>query len=88
MHHFSLKAEEQMSLSQSVQHYFGGDGDKWITGGIWGYFPNATYILCPFHLKKRLRESLSVNKAEQKLILKAIINSIANAGENSRVIFY
>jgi len=68
MHSFSLKAEEEMSLSQSQKHYFGGDGDKWITGGIRDYFPNATYILCPFHLNKRLRESLPGRKAEQKLI--------------------
>ena len=68
MYNFSLKAEEQMSLSQSVKHYFGADGDRWITTGIRDYFPNATYILCPFHLNKRLQESLPGNKTQQKLI--------------------
>ena len=68
MYNFSLKAEEEMSLSQSVRHYFGGDGDRWITTGIRDYFPNATYILCPFHLNKRLQESLPGNKTQQKLI--------------------
>ena len=75
LYHFSLKAEEQMSLSQSQEHYFGGDGDKWITTGIRDYFPNATYILCPFHLNKRLRESLPANKAEQKLIRSYLLSN-------------
>ena len=61
MHSFSLKAEEELNLSQSQKHYFGADGDRWITTGIRDYFPEA---------------------------LKAIINSIAIAGDNSRVIFY
>jgi len=68
MYQFSLKAEEEMALSQSQRHYFGGDGDTWITSGIRDYFPNATYLLCRFHLNKRLRESLPGRKTEQKLI--------------------
>jgi hypothetical protein len=68
MYHFSLRAEEELSLSQSKKHYFGADGDRWITAGIRDYFPQATYLLCGFHLNKRLRESLPANKQEQKLI--------------------
>jgi hypothetical protein len=68
MYNFSLKAEEKLNLSQSVRHYFGADGDKWITAGIRDYFPEATYLLCCFHLNKRLRESLPGNKTQQKLI--------------------
>jgi len=68
MYNFSLKAEEELSLSQSVKHYFGADGDRWITSGIRDYFPKATYLLCRFHLNKRLRESLPGNKTQQKLI--------------------
>jgi len=68
MHSFSLKAEEELALSQSQRHYFGGDGDRWITSGIRDYFPQATYFLCGFHLNKRLRESLPGRKAEQKVI--------------------
>ncbi|HOF03719.1 MAG TPA: UPF0236 family protein [Atribacterota bacterium] len=68
MDNFSLRAEEELNLSQAKRHYFGADGDKWITAGIRDYFPNATYLLCRFHLNKRLRESLPGNKVEQKLI--------------------
>ncbi len=68
MYHFSLKGEEELALSQSQEHYFGGDGDGWITSGIRDYFPQATYLLCRFHLFKRLRESLPGRKDEQKVI--------------------
>ena len=68
MYHFSLKAEEELALSQSKRHYFGGDGDRWITSGIRDYFPNATYLLCRFHLNKRLREALPAKKPAQKSI--------------------
>jgi hypothetical protein len=68
MYNFSLKAEEELCLSQSVKHYFGADGDRWITTGIRDYFPEATYLLCCFHLNKRLKETLPGNKAQQKLI--------------------
>jgi hypothetical protein len=62
MHSFILKAEEQMSLSQSVKHYFGGDGDRWITTGIRDYFPNATYILCPSETRNILAAEKSTHK--------------------------
>ena len=68
MYNFSLKAEEELNFSQSKRHYFGADGDRWITTGIRDYFPEATYLLCGFHLNKRLRESLPGNKQEQKSI--------------------
>ncbi len=68
MYSFSLKAEEELSLSKSNKHYFGGDGDTWITSGLRDYFPNATYLLCRFHLNKRLRESIPARKAEQRVI--------------------
>ena len=75
MYHFSLKAEEELSLSQSKRHYFGGDGDRWITSGIRDYFPNATYLLCRFHLNKRLRESLPGRKDEQKVIRNYLLSN-------------
>jgi hypothetical protein len=68
MYSFSLKAEEELAISQSKRHYFGGDGDRWITSGIRDYFPQATYFLCSFHLNKHLRESIPGKKAEQKVI--------------------
>ena len=75
MYNFSLKAEEELSLSQSVKHYFGADGDRWITSGIRDYFPKATYLLCRFHLNKRLRESLPGNKTQQKLIRNLLLSN-------------
>jgi hypothetical protein len=68
MYNFSLRAEEELNFSQSKKHYFGADGDRWITTGIRDYFPEATYLLCGFHLNKRLRESLPGNKIQQKMI--------------------
>jgi len=44
------------------------DVDRRITAGIRDYFPNATYLLFPFHLNKRLRESLPGRKSQQKTI--------------------
>jgi hypothetical protein len=75
MYHFSLKAEEELSLSQSQRHYFGGDGDRWITSGIRDCFPQATYLLCRFHLFKRLRESLPANEQEQKLVRSYLLSN-------------
>jgi len=75
MYNFSLKAEEELSLSQSIKHYFGADGDTWITSGIRDYFPKATYLLCRFHLNKRLRESLPGNKTQQKLIRNLLLSN-------------
>jgi len=75
MYNFSLKAEEEMSLSQSVKHYFGADGDTWITSGLRDHFPHATYLLCPFHLNKRLKESIPAGKAEQKVIRSLLLSN-------------
>jgi len=75
MYQFSLKAEEEMALSQSQKLYFGGDGDTWITSGLRDYFPNATYLLCRFHLNKHLRESLARRKPEQKLIKDLLLSN-------------
>jgi hypothetical protein len=68
MYHFSLRAEEELAISQSQRHYFGEDGDRWSTSGLRDYLPQATYILCGFHLNKHLRESLPGRKSEQKII--------------------
>ena len=75
MYNFSLKAEEELNLSQSKKHYFGGDGDRWITSGIRDYFPEATYLLCCFHLNKRLQEALPGNKIQQKLIRNLLLSN-------------
>ncbi len=50
------------------------NGDKWITSGIRDYFPSATYLLCRFHLNKRLKEALPGNKTQQKLIRSLLLS--------------
>ncbi len=75
MHHFSLRAEEELAISQLKRHYFGGDGDRWITSGLRDYFPEATYLLCRFHLNKRLKETIPARKAEQKVIRNYLLSN-------------
>ena len=75
LYQFSLKAEEELAISQSKKHYFGADRDRWITSGVRDYFPNATYFLCRFHLNKRLRESLPGKKLEQKFIKNLLLSN-------------
>ena len=75
MYSFSIIAEEELNLSQSEKHYFGGDGDTWITSGIRDYFPRATFILCRFHLFKRLRESLPGEKDKQGIIKDLLLSN-------------
>ncbi len=68
MEKLSLLAEEKLSLSKAKKILFGGDGDSWIISGLGDYFPSATYLLCFYHLFKRLREGLGRRKEEQKEI--------------------
>jgi hypothetical protein len=56
MEELSLLAEEKLSLSKVKKVLFGGDGDSWIISGVDDYFPSATYLLCFYHLFKRLRD--------------------------------
>jgi len=66
MKNLSLQAESRLSLSKAKKILFGGDGDSWIISGVGDYFPSATYLLCFYHLFKRLREGLGRRKEEQK----------------------
>jgi hypothetical protein len=43
MYNFSLKAEEELNFSQSKRHYFGADGDRWITTGIRDYLSTLRF---------------------------------------------
>ena len=75
MEAFSLQAEAKLSLSHTKNIIFGGDGDNWITSGVKDYFPSATYVLCLYHLYKRLRETLSRRKSEQKVIRDLLLSA-------------
>jgi len=75
MRNLSLLAEEKLSLSQAKKILFGGDGDSWIISGVGDYFPSATYLLCFYHLFKRLREGLGRRKEEQKTIKDLLLSN-------------
>jgi len=75
MEKLSLLAEERLSLSKAKKVLFGGDGDSWIISGVGDYFPSATYLLCFYHLFKRLREGLGRRKEEQKTIKDLLLSN-------------
>jgi hypothetical protein len=75
MEELSLLAEEKLSLSKVKNVLFGGDGDSWIISGLSDYFPSATYLLCFYHLFKRLRECLGRRKEEQKVIKDLLLSN-------------
>ena len=75
MERLSLLAEERLSLSKAKKILFGGDGDSWIISGVGDYFPSATYLLCFYHLFKRLRECLGRRKEEQKTIKDLLLSN-------------
>lgn len=66
----SCKAESIYGLSLAKESYFGGDGDSWIRSGKDEYFSRSKYLLCPFHLFRRLRKSLCHDKEAQARIKK------------------
>jgi len=76
----SLLAEEKLSLSKAKKILFGGDGDSWIISGVGDYFPSATYLLCFYHLFKRLRECLPKRKQEQKAIKDLLLSNQIDKG--------
>jgi hypothetical protein len=78
MEKLSLLAEEKLSLSKVKNVLFGGDGDSWIISGLGDYFPSATYLLCFYHLFKRLRECLGRRKNEQKVIKDLLLSNQIN----------
>jgi len=80
MKKLSLITEERLSLSKVKKVIFGGDGDSWITSGIKDYFPSATYLLCFYHLFKRLRECLPQRKEEQKVIKDLLLSNQIDQG--------
>jgi len=75
MERLSLLAEERLSLSRVKKILFGGDGDSWIISGVGDYFPSATYLLCFYHLFKKLRECLGRRKNEQKVIKDLLLSN-------------
>lgn len=69
-------------LSQVKQIRIGGDGAPWIKSGT-EHFLGASYHLDPFHLRRRLTESLSktdtykaVNKGIEELDREAVVHAL------------
>jgi len=68
LENLSYLSERDYGLSAVKKSYFGGDGDRWIRTGKDEYFPLAEYLLCPYHLFRRLREALPGRKEQQHRI--------------------
>jgi hypothetical protein len=68
LENLSYISERDYGLSAVKKSYFGGDGDRWIRTGKDEYFPLAEYLLCPYHLFRRLREALPGRKEQQRQI--------------------
>jgi hypothetical protein len=68
LENLSYISERDYGLSGVKKSYFGGDGDRWIRTGKDEYFPGSEYLLCPYHLFRRLRGSFGGRKEEQNRI--------------------
>lgn len=64
----SLLAEENYQVYDHNLILVGGDGATWIKQGAQDYFPNCIYQLCPFHLKRKLTQTLSYNRKTKSQI--------------------
>ncbi len=64
----SLLAEEKFQVYDHNLILVGGDGATWIKEGARDYFPNCIYQLCPFHLKRKLTQTLSYSRSQKSEI--------------------
>lgn len=58
----SLLADRHFPLDEHQFILVGGDGATWIKEGAKDYFPQSVYQLCPFHLERKLTQTLSYNR--------------------------
>jgi hypothetical protein len=75
MEELSLISEEKLSISKVENILFGGDGDSWIISGVGDYFPYAIYLLCFYHLFKKIKECLGKRKNEQKILKELLLSN-------------
>jgi len=75
MAQLSLLAQEKYQVYDHNLILVGADGATWIKEGAQDYFPNSIYQLCPFHLKRKLIQTLSYNRKT-----KSEINSLLQEG--------
>ncbi len=71
----SLLAQDKYQVYDHHLILVGADGATWIKEGAQDYFPNCIYQLCPFHLKRKLIQTLSYNRKT-----KSEINSLLQEG--------
>jgi hypothetical protein len=64
----SLLASDHFPLDEHKLILVGGDGATWIKEGAIDYFPQSIYQLCPFHLKRKLTQTLSYNRKRKSQI--------------------
>ena len=69
---FSCLSEKKFGLSAVKESYLGADGDSWIREGKKEYFSRSTYLLCPFHLFRNLRQGLAGRKKWQQGLKKLL----------------
>ncbi len=67
----SAKFCENWDLQHGSEVHIGGDGAAWIKEGL-ELYPGSQYHLDPFHLKKRLTESLRFSESSYKEINRCI----------------
>jgi len=64
----SLLVEEKFQVYDHHLILVGGDGAPWIKEGAKDYFPDSIYQLCPFHLKRKLNQTLSYNRSQKSRV--------------------
>ena len=77
----SILAEEKFQMYDHTLILVGGDGATWIKEGAKDYFPHCIYQLCPFHLKRKLIQTLSYNPKR-----KSEISSLLQGGKISEAL--
>jgi hypothetical protein len=77
----SLLAEEKFQVYDHNLILVGGDGATWIKEGAKDYFPNSIYQLCPFHLKRKLTQTLSYSRSQ-----KSQVSSLLGEGKISEAL--
>lgn len=68
LENLSFISERDYGVSAAKKSYFGGDGDTWIRNGQKAFYSTAKYLLCLYHLFKRLREAFAGKKEQQAKI--------------------
>lgn len=69
----SAKFGQEWRLDKKSKVRIGGDGAAWVKEGL-ALFPEASYHLDPFHLRKHLTESLSFSRQHYQQVCEKILD--------------